>query len=236
MARLFITAKEIQYINDLNKELLQDTIGQKIYYYAISATKTKVHELYNEAINKIFEHPIILPVLAAQPTWETKHNQFGMEQVGTIEVYVLVRALIDRDLTLAEGDFFTYGDAVFEVVSYLQTNNIFGQEEYEVSYKLTGQLARPGQFDPKSFLKPRKDSNLPFEESEVQQVFIQQRGLKENDEGVTGDIRQLNERLGDDMAPIALGEGPVSIAVDSDKKSSGFVNDPLPPKKSLYDD
>jgi hypothetical protein len=240
MARLFISPREIQLINDWTKEYVKDVIGQKIYYYPVSTMKTMVHDVYNEAINKIFENPFILSVLVGQPKWETKHNQFGMEQTTTVELWVQVRDLIDRGLTLAEGDFFTYGDAVFEVVSYLQMNNIFGQEEYEVSYKIVGRLARPGQFDPKDFFKPQKDSNNPFIQSPVQQTFVQQRGLKETQEGATGDFRQLRDRLKDDMAPIALGEGPKKVdttSVEEDKeKASSFNNENIPPNKGFYDE
>lgn len=240
MARLFISPREIHLINDWTKEYMKDVIGQKIYYYAVSTMKTAVHDVYNEAVNKVFESPVMLTVHAAQPQWETKHNQFGMEQTTTIELWVQVRDLLDKGLTLAEGDFFTYGDAVFEVVSYLQTNNIFGQEEYEVSYKLMGRLARPGQFDPKDFFKPQKDSKNNYEETAVQQVFSQQRGLPETKEGVTGDFRQVRDRLKDDMAPIALGEGPRTVDMTSDEedkdKASSFNNDPLPPDKGFYDE
>lgn len=244
MPRLFISPREIALINDWTKEYLKDVVGQKIYYYAVSTMKTLVHDVYNEAINKVFENPIALTVHAAQPTWETKHNQFGMEQTSTVELFVQVRDLIDKGLTLAEGDFFTYGDAVYEVVSYLQLNNIFGQEEYEVSYKMIGKLARPGQFDPKDFFRPQKDGRGQVKDTAVQQLFTQQRGLPATSEGLTGDVRQVRERLKDEMAPIALGEGPRVVSPEStqteenikDTASSSFENDPPPPDKGFYDE
>lgn len=238
MARLFITPKEIQMINDWTKEFVKDVVGQKIFYYAVSTKKTKVHEIYDEAPVKVFENPVTIPVLAGQPKWETKHNNFGMEQTTSIELYVQVRELIDKKMMLAEGDFFTYGDAVFELVSYLQTNNIYGQEEYGVSYKIVGKLARPGQFDPKQFFRPQKDGKV-YEDSAVQQFFSQTRGLKENDEGTTGDFRQVRDRLKDEMAPIALGDGPRTVDMENEEnqnKTSSFNNDPIPAKKGFYDE
>ena len=58
MARLFITPREIDLISDITKEVMKDVIGQKIYYYSISMTKTKIHEVYDEAPEKIFEAPL----------------------------------------------------------------------------------------------------------------------------------------------------------------------------------
>ena len=60
MARLFITPREVDYISDLTKEITKDVIGQKIFYYSVSMTKTAVHRVYDEAPNKIFENPKIL--------------------------------------------------------------------------------------------------------------------------------------------------------------------------------
>lgn len=238
MARLFITPREIQLINDWTKEVVKDVIGQKIYYYAVSTNKTKVHDVYDEAQVKVFENPVTIPVLAGQPKWETKHNNFGMEQTTTIELFVQVRELIDKKMMLAEGDFFTYGDAVFEVVSFVQMNNIYGQEEYEVSYKMIGKLARPGQFDPKAFFKPQKDGKV-FKDAPVQDYFTQSRGLQENSEGPTGDFRQVRDRLKDEMAPIALGDGPRTVDNTDEadgEKATSFNNDPPPPAKGFYDE
>ena len=36
MSRLFITPREINFINDVAKELVKDVAGQKIYYFPIS--------------------------------------------------------------------------------------------------------------------------------------------------------------------------------------------------------
>ena len=58
MARLFITPREIDFISDLTKEINKDVIGQKVYYYKIRADLTNVHEVYEEAVNKVFDPPV----------------------------------------------------------------------------------------------------------------------------------------------------------------------------------
>ena len=40
MGRLFITQREINFINDIAKEVVKDVIGQKIYYFPISEIKS----------------------------------------------------------------------------------------------------------------------------------------------------------------------------------------------------
>ena len=240
MARLFISPREIHMINDWTKEYMKDASGQKIYYYSVSTTKSHVHDVYDEAITKVFEIPVEIPAQVAQPQWETKMTNFGPEQTMTLEAFIHTRDLIYKGINISEGDYFTYGDTVFEIVKTLPMNNIFGQEEYGVSYNILGKLARPGEFDPKVFFPPHKDEKVPYEQSRVQKEFIQQRGLTENQQGETGDFRQVRDRLKEEMAPIALGEGPRVVDIkdatpeDEDrKKASSFNNESTP---SPYDD
>ena len=52
MSRLFITPRELDLISDLNKEIVKDVIGQKVYYYHVRADLSNVHDVYEEATKK----------------------------------------------------------------------------------------------------------------------------------------------------------------------------------------
>jgi len=225
MSRLFVTSREIQFINDITKEVIKDIVGQFIVYFPITTLKTRVHPIYEEAVKKIFENPIKLDVLAAQPKVTNKYFQFGMEQITTLEVFVQARDLIDKGFTVNEGDFFVYGTQVYEVSNFTYLNNLYGQVEYEVGYKILGNPARIGEFDPEIFVNPTKDSIETYIQKNVQKEFVQQRGLPENKEGTTGDFREMRDRLTEDMPDIALGEGPREVTVDESKKASTFYSD-----------
>ncbi|MFA6049823.1 MAG: hypothetical protein WC761_01380 [Candidatus Paceibacterota bacterium] len=212
---------------------MKDVIGQAIFYYPISTMKTQVHPVYDEAIEKIFLAPIKLDVLAGQPNWETKYNVWGNEQVNKLEIFVHVKDLLDKGYTVQEGDFFVYGDAVFEVLTANSINNIFGQVEYDVGIKIEGQIARKGQFDINIFKQMLIDAGINYVDNTVQKVWQQQRGLDENIDGPTGDKREMRNRLNEDMAEVALGEGPRVVNVDSEanepqhkpQEASSFDND-----------
>lgn len=219
MSRLFITSREVQFINDLTKEFMKDVVGQSIFYYPISTMKTQVHPVYDEAIQKVFSTPIKLDVLAGQPNWETKYNVWGNEQINKMEIYVHVRDLLDKGYSVQEGDFFLYGDIVYEVLSAVTINNIFGQVEYDVGVKIDAQIVRKGQFDVAIFKQMLIDAGVPYADNTVQKVWQQQRGLDENIDGPTGDKREMRERLGDEMAEVALGEGPRVVNIDSGNNS-----------------
>ena len=232
MSRLFITQREIQFINDVTKEFIKDVVGQTIIYYPISTLKTKVHPVYDEAVQKIFENPIKVDVLAGQPNWETKFNMFGNEQTNKVEIYVHARDILDKGYEVKEGDFFVYNDQVFEILSAVNINNIFGQVEHEVGYKLEAKLARKGQLDLQVFKEMLQDLGLKYVDNPVTKVWQQQRGLGENIDGPTGDHREMRQRLDQDMAEPALGEGPRVVNIDNEddpthkpQEASSFDNE-----------
>jgi hypothetical protein len=226
MSRLFITSREIHFVNDITKELIKDVIGQYIIYYPISTLKTNVHPVYDEAIEKIFEHPIKIEALVGQPEKEKKYNQFGMENNTKLEVMIQSRDLIDKQIEIHNGDFFVFDSQVFEILDNVDMNNIFGESEYAVCIKITAQSVRSGQIDLPTFKQLIQDGKN-YMSAEVERSFEQQRGLTNDSQGNdTGDFRQIRDRLNQEMAPIALDEGPRKITVDEDtEKASSFYNE-----------
>ncbi len=98
MSRLFITEREINFINDLGKEIVKDVIGQKIYYFPISDIKSNVHDVYEEAPDKVFENPIEIDVLVKYDPQQIRSNTFGTEEMYKIEVYAQARDLLDKEI------------------------------------------------------------------------------------------------------------------------------------------
>jgi hypothetical protein len=234
MARLFITPREQQLIADLTKEVIKDVIGQYITLYPVSTLKTQVHDVYDEAVEKIFDHPIKIDCLVGQPERSQTIGRFSLDRSTTIEVLIQARDLVDKNFDPVEGDFFVYGNEVFEIMNTTEMGDIFGQAEHNVYWKLIGKTVRSGRFDLDSFrkfLEDRKD----YKKSNIQKVFEQQRGLPETDvNGATGDVRQVRDRLAADMAPIALNEGPRQVNAEDtddvsdttgDNSASSFYNE-----------
>jgi hypothetical protein len=229
MSRLFITEKEIQFHTEIAQELIKDVIGQKVFYYAISTNSSTINETYDEAIEKVFEGPVIIDAICGQPEWENITDAHGSYLKAKLEVLFQARDLTLKKLKLSEGDFITYGNNTYEIISYVPLNNMWGQEEYDRTFKANCVLVRPGKFDPNKY-------NTPSEETisgGVQKEYVQQRGFKETKEGVTNDIREMRERLGDDMAPITLGDGPRVVSTEDvtpensndEGKVTSFLND-----------
>jgi len=191
MSRLFITSREIDLISDLSKEIIKDVVGQKVYYYRIREDLTKIHDIYEEAPDKIFDPPIEIEARVQYQPEEVRTNRFGNEEFSTIEVFFHERDLLDREIDVRVGDYFSYGDIFFEITSSIVETNVYGQIEHAVGTKVTGKQARKGQIDVAT-IGPTSESDPT--DGAVQETFEQQRGLPENSAGKTGDKRALQDK------------------------------------------
>ena len=220
MARLFITPREINFINDVAKELVKDVIGQKIYYFQISEIKSKVHDVYEESPDKVFENPIEIDCLVKYEPDEIRTNRFGSESYFSIEIYIQTRDLLDKGIEVLEGDFFSYGQTFFEVIKAPSSAVIFGQIEHERFTTVTGKQSRKGVFISKIF-GPTSEQHT--DDDAVQETFVQQRGFKSNKLGPTNDVRELQKR-GVLDAPIT-GPKEVSEKGGSSRVGSSFYDE-----------
>ena len=190
MARLFITPRELDFISDITKEIVKDVIGQKIYYYRARADMSDVNDLYQEAIEKVFDPPIELEALVEWSEYEQTSTGFGVDAKNSVKVSVHYRDLLDKDVLVRAGDFFSYGPAFYEIVQCVKISKIFGQVEHTTGMRLEGRYARQGLIAK----KPLGPTGEHFtDEGAVQTVFVQQRGVESNELGETNDKRQLVE-------------------------------------------
>ena len=220
MARLFITSREIDLISDLTKEVVKDIVGQKIYYYRVREDLTDIHDVYEESQDKIFDPPIEIEARVEYQPEEIRTNRFGGEEFHTINVFLHERDLLDKEVEVRTGDYFSYGDTFFEITSSVVESNVYGQIEHSIGVKLVGKQARLGQID---FAPLGPTSASDAAEDAVQENFVQQRGLPVNSEGETNDKRALQEK-GKLDKPIS-GPAEVSKSKDSSSTDSFFYGD-----------
>ena len=184
MARLFVGQREVDFFADITKELIKDVAGQKIYYYTVREDLSDLHSVYEEAMHKIFNPPIILECLVEWQPSEVKTTQFGHEQIKTISAYLHGRDIIDRDLNIQQGDYISYGELFFEITSLIYDKIVYGQVERVVSLKLNAKQTRAEHILKKA-IGPTYEGYTDADA--VQTTFEQQRGTNEHDK------RQLQE-------------------------------------------
>ncbi|NDC23129.1 MAG: hypothetical protein EBZ49_03215 [Proteobacteria bacterium] len=198
MARLFLTPREIDFISDITKELTKDVRGQKIFYYGVREDLSQVHDIY--------EQPVI------------STNKFGSETLSKIAFYAHTRDLLDRDITVKVGDYFSYGQEFYEITSVIIEKQVYGQIEHQVGKKVTGVQARRGLID-RAANGPTSEEDL--DAGVIQTVFDQQRGYEQNTLGPTEDKRQLVE---DGKLDPGL-TGPKIVKEQQGEKTSYFYGD-----------
>jgi hypothetical protein len=191
VGRLFITPRELDFINDISKELVKDVIGQKIYYFPISEIKSKVHDVYEEAVEKVFDDPVEIECLVKYNPQDVTTGRFGSEENYTIEAYIQSRDLLQKGIEILEGDFFSFGTVFFEVIKAPSSDTIFGQIEHKRFVTITGKQSRKGQFLAK--IHGPTDEKYTDDDA-VQETFVQQRGFDKNRLGVTADTRDLQTK------------------------------------------
>jgi hypothetical protein len=190
MARFFITKREINFINDITKELIKDVIGQKIYFFPISEIKSNIHDIYEESPEKIFDNPIEIECLVKYEAPDIRTNRFGSEKYFRVSAHIQSKDLLDRGIEILEGDFFSFGSVFFEITQAPDADIIFGQVEHEQYITLKGTQSRKGQFISKVF---GPTSETYSDDDAVQETFVQQRGFENNRLGKTGDVRDLRK-------------------------------------------
>ena len=220
MARLFITPREQDLISDLTKEIIKDVAGQKIYYYRVMSEVTNIHDVYEEALDKHFDTPIEIEARVEWSPQEVATNRFGTEKTSTISAYLHYKDLIDKEIEVKEGDYFSYGNSFFEITTTSFLAEIFGEVEYKTGVKLVGKQARKGLID-KEPIGPTDEG--VGDDDAIQDKFVQQRGESENSLGETGDVRALQEQ--GKLDPPTEGPREVSPQGDEDDISSSFYGD-----------
>ncbi len=226
MSRLFITSREIDLISDLTKEVIKDVAGQKIFFYKVRHDLTDIHDVYEEAEDKVFDPPVEIEARVEWQPQEVTTGRYASESLSTITIFLHERDLLDRDIDPEEGDFFSYGTVFFEITSAIIESTVYGQIEHSVGLQLVGEQARMGLID-RLPIGPTDESYTDADA--VQDTFVQQRGFEENRLGPTADQRSLQKR-GILEKPIT---GPAEV---SSKGGGGSENEVGTIESSFYSD
>jgi len=222
MARLFITPREVNFISDITKEIIKDVVGQKIIYYPISEIKTKTHEVYNEALRKIFDSPIVIDALVDNNfQTETKIDKFGVDAQYKIEVFIQHRDLVEKGINVNIGDFFSFGENFYEITERSFMRNVYGMPEHKDGVRLVGMKSRESLFT--APLVGPTDINYT-DANAVQETFVQQRGEEKDENGdATGDVRDLVKN--GVLDPPLTGPKEVSPKGDATNAGSAFYDE-----------
>lgn len=144
---LFVTPREINLFNQINKELIQRIVAQKIIYYSVSQEHTKTNKLYDEAISKTIFQPVEINARVLYKTPDQTVGQFSIDTVYAIECYFHISELQERNIIPREGDFVKFGNTVYEIEKLTRPQITYGQIDHEVMVKADCRVSRKSQFE-----------------------------------------------------------------------------------------
>ena len=166
MARKFITDKELALFSKLNKEFVQDIVGQEVIYYAISEEHTVTHSLYQESINKVWFSPVRINALVEYDNPGVTSTNFSLDSQHELSVFFHTDELDDRDVKPIEGDFIEFGQIVFEITAVTKPQLVFGQVNEKIMTKCVCKPSREGQMQIHSDSAQFVDNTHPVEDAD----------------------------------------------------------------------
>ena len=145
---LFVGEKEKDLVKQVNDEVIERVVGQTIVYYPVSLKHTNYHDLYGEAINKVFLDPVRVYAMVKYVSQTTTVTPLGVDRIERINIAFHKRRLTeDQDLFVREGDFVQYGENFYEILTLEEPKWLFGQVESSFEIAATCVRAREGLFD-----------------------------------------------------------------------------------------
>lgn len=166
VARKFITEKEIAFINKINRELIQDFVGQEIIYYAISEEHTVSHDLYRESIDKVWFSPVKINARVEYDNTVVEASNLTLDSKHELTVWFHNEELNDRNVSPKDGDFVEFSQIVFEITSVTTPELVFGQPNNRIMTRCVCKPSREGQMQVHSDSSRFVDNTHPVEPEE----------------------------------------------------------------------
>lgn len=144
---LFIGTKEIHFFNQINKELIQKIVNQKIVYFSVSDEHTKSNDLYKESIKKTVFKPVEINARILYKEPKQTNDNFTIDTIFEMEAYFHLDELYQRNINPQEGDFIKWGKVVYEIKNLTSPQLTYGKVEEEVMVKAECVVSRKSQFE-----------------------------------------------------------------------------------------
>lgn len=162
---LFITDREIEYINSINTEFIEIVVQQKVIYYAIENNLTQSDELYGESLKKIFRNPIEIYCRVFLKNMDVTTGNMGLDKIYEIEVFFQRdRVMNDLGFYPREGDFISWSNKYFEIKKVREPQLFGGLSQQKIGVFCDCTITRQEVFNANSN-KPYDPSIVPDSES-----------------------------------------------------------------------
>jgi uncharacterized protein YneR len=138
----FVSQKDFNFFQHINRELVSDVVDVDVILYKIALETTAVN-LYGEATEKARYTGVELKSLVRYPkNISNAKDGFGVDVEQNVE-FRFVRALLEQVKTYPEaGDIIYYDEAYYEIDNVNDTQLVAGQPQYTTSILCNAHLTR----------------------------------------------------------------------------------------------
>ena len=204
---LFTGQPERDFVKQINDEVIERIVGQRVLYLPLSIEYSDYHQLYGEAIRKTFLPPVHVHALVEFEGNTTVTTGYGLDKQQSITIKFHKRRLTeDQNLFIREGDYIMYGNAFYEIVTLTEDKELFGQPEYRFQIIAKCIQTRRGLID------------LEILSSEAQQALLNNAWLASEGESAPAEEEEGEEETSSGM-PTSSGIG-ASIVYGADDSGS----------------
>lgn len=146
---LFTGEAEDDFVKQINDEISERVIGEKLLYYPIDVNNTNFHPVYGEAIEKNFLAPVRVQALVEFHGKETVYDEdvHFDEKIEITAHFHKRRITEDQELYVEAGDFIRYGEQFYEIHTTEEPRRIFGRIDNQLEIAAHCLKAREGVFE-----------------------------------------------------------------------------------------
>ena len=134
---LFVGQKDLKAINCWNAELIQNIIGQYIYYHRVDPIRTKAN-IYGESKRKNFLNPIKIFARVEKQEPTQTFNEFGLDQTDKVTIYFDKFQLWRFNIKPTVGDYISFGETnrtTYEILTVYSWQPVYGSVDDEILCK-----------------------------------------------------------------------------------------------------
>lgn len=124
---IFGSQRDFALITKMNRALLRDIIEQEIGYYKISLEDTQAN-IYGEALEKVFNNPVLLQCLITRGDQIVSSDDFGPDLQRSLSFAFLRQDLVDVQLVPEVGDIIMLNEDYYEVDLVRENQFFFGKD------------------------------------------------------------------------------------------------------------